>query len=237
MNLQIQINNLWELFGQRNAMYLRDQRLLYLLESVRIFAKHIRKGSPKPHLESSLASVFSWTCAVADGFKNPPIIEALREKFPPGRCAYCREPVCACHIGKRKDITLAAPDPIQLDWSASIWATNMMSVYGAGNRKQGMQFVIGRLYEEIGETSGAHLLDVHRKDMTLGDVRHTVAHELADVFSWIFVISAMLEIDLDQVLSEKYEGPHYRCGQRPCNCGPHYLHHDAEHPYVIKRVK
>lgn len=217
-------------------MYLKGQRLFFLLEAVRQFAKHIRKQSPKPHLESSLASVFSWACAVADEFKDLPIIDALREKFPAGRCAYCGEPVCACHINKRKDITLAVPDERQLEWSASDWAANMMAVYGEGNRRNGMQFVIGRLYEEVGETSGAQLFDIHRHGMKLEEMRKSVSHELADVFSWILVISALLEIDMDAVLQEKYSGVHYRCGQRPCNCGPHYMHHDMEHPYVVKRI-
>src|SRR5262249_9069351 len=129
------------------------------------------------------------------------------------------------------------PDPTQLDWSANDWAANLMAVYGEGNRRNGMQFVIGRLYEEIGETSSAQLLDIHRHKMKLDAMRKSVSHELADVFSWIFVISAMLEIDLDRVLSEKYSGVHYRCGARPCNCGPHYLHHDMEHPYVLQNLK
>ncbi|MBI5134391.1 MAG: hypothetical protein HZA81_03340 [Candidatus Taylorbacteria bacterium] len=237
MNLQSQIDDLRGLFGQRNAMYLKGQRLFFLLEAARIFAKHVRKKSSKPNLESSLASLFSWTCAVADEFRDLPVVDAMREKFPPGRCAYCGEPVCACHIEKRKDIVLAPPDPIQLAWSANDWAANLMAVYGEGNRKNGMQFVIGRLYEEIGETSSAQLLDIHRHGMKLEAMRKSVSHELADVFSWILVISGMLEVDLDTVLSEKYSGPHYRCGKRPCNCGPHYLHHDMEHPYVLQRTR
>jgi NTP pyrophosphatase (non-canonical NTP hydrolase) len=236
MNLQLQILNLQELFGQRNAMYLKGQRLFFLLEATRIFAKHIRKKSPKPHLESSLASVFSWTCAVADEFKDLPILDAMREKFPPGRCAYCGGPVCVCHIEKRKDIVLALPDAKQLEWSANDWAANLMSVYGESNRKNGMQFVIGRLYEEIGETSSAQLLDVYRHNMKLDAMRKSVSHELADVFSWILVISGMLEIDLDAVLCEKYAGVHYRCGQRPCNCGPQHVHHEDPHPYVVRRL-
>lgn len=237
MNLQSQIKNLQELFGQRNAMYLKGQRLFFLLEAVRLFAKHIRKKSEKPYLESSLASVFSWACAVSDEFNDLPIIDAMREKFPAGRCAYCGEPVCACHINKRKDITLAVPDPQQLEWSANDWAANLMAVYGEGNRKNGIQFVIGRLYEEVGETSSAQLLDIHRHGVNLEEMRKSVSHELADVFSWILVISALLEIDMDAVLQEKYSGLHYRCKRRPCNCGPNYMYHNMEHPYVVKRIK
>ncbi len=237
MNLHSQIKNLQELFGQRNAMYIKGQRLFFLLDAVRIFAKHVRRESAKPHLESSLASVFRWTCAVADEFKDLPLVEAMCEKFPAGRCAYCGDPVCTCHTAKRKDIILAVPDPRQLDWSANDWMANLMSVYGEGNRKRGMQFVIGRLYEEVGETSGAQLLEIHRPNMSLADMRKAVSHELADIFSWVLVISGLLEIDMDRVLAEKYEGKHYRCGSRPCNCGPHYAHYDTPHPYIAKRIR
>lgn len=222
MTFQERLANLWELFGLRNAMYHRGDSLdKLLLVGITHFGRLLRKGEKNPAmLGKALASLFSRASTWANTFKELPIVEALCEKYPIGKCAYCGQTQCTCPLDNRPAITHATiVAEEQRAWSVNEWMRHLDKVYGDTNRQRGLQLAYLRLFEEIGEIGLVQLLDVHNSELSLDDVRRNMAREFADVFAWILSISAMIEIDLDKVLDEQYPHLHRRCGQRPCTCG------------------
>jgi NTP pyrophosphatase (non-canonical NTP hydrolase) len=223
MTFQERLENLWELFELRNAIYHRGDSLKELLiVGIAHFGRLLRKSERDPAvLGKALASIFSRTSTWANTFNRLPIVDALCEKYPVGRCAYCGETQCTCQPDKRPIITHATIlAEEQRSWSVNEWTAHLDTVYGATNRQRGLHFAYLRLFEEIGEIGLVQLLDVYNPELSLDDVRRNMAREFADVFAWIMSISAMIEIDLDKVLDEQYPHVHRRCGQRPCICGP-----------------
>lgn len=226
MTLKNRIERLFQLFGLRNAMYLRgDQRALFLLDAVRSFGKLIRNGETnKARLARSLASVFGRACSFADSYVNLPITEALCQKYPLGRCAYCQEVKCVCDPRRKKSITHASISAFQLEWSVGEWCRGLNEVYGEVNLERGVSYAVGRLNEEVGEVISAQLLDAQDRRLTLTDVRKNISREFADVFAWIFTLAALLNIDLEVALDQYYPAVHRRCGTSPCDCGPYYYY-------------
>lgn len=232
MNLNDQIKSLFDLYGLRNAMYMRgDNRLLFLLNAVRALGKLIRKEvTDKDQLAGALASVFSRTCSYADSFVNLDIVEALMHKYPLDGCAYCMQLPCACAINRKTDITHAQGNSQQRDWSIARWCNHINMVYGDVNRERGIQFALGRLYEEVCEAVDTQFLDTHDPALTLQEVRSRMAHEFADIFAWIFTLALLLDVDIQPVLDARYNKTCHRCGERPCNCGHFSVNYLAGSP-------
>ncbi len=227
MTLTERLLDLFELFGLRNAMYLRgDSRVLFLINGVQHLGKLLRKNVQDVGiLGKALSSVFARTAAFADSFVNLPIPEALCEKYPHNKCAYCGQSKCTgCLPDNRPSITHAPVSEGQMKWSVRDWCAHMDNIYGEVNRKNGAKFAHARILEEIHEVINAQLIDAQDTELSLQEVRRNMAREFADVFAWIFSMSALLEIDLDKVLDEQYPRLHHRCQMRPCNCGAYYMH-------------
>jgi NTP pyrophosphatase (non-canonical NTP hydrolase) len=202
-------------------MYMRgDNRLLFLLNAVRVLGKHIRKEvKDKDVLAAAVASVFSRACSYADTFVNLAVVEALEEKYPREHCAYCKHMPCECAANRKTEIQCAPVTGSQETWSIRDWCSHIDKVYGATNRERGIQFALGRLYEEICEAIDTQFLDTNDTSLQLNEVRHRMAHEFADIFAWIFTIALLLEVDIEPILEERYNKTCHRCKSRPCNCG------------------
>lgn len=221
-SLNVCIMSIFELYGHRNAMYLRgDIRAMYLDDRVRSFFKKIRKEeTDKNVLAHILASMFSRTLAYADSFVDIPLVRALCEKYPSSGCAYCGGKPCICDPNRKGTIVLAYADRYQMEWDVNRWVDHMHEVYGANNRNAGIYFAICRLNEEIDEAKAAHYLDeISNPNITLPMRRMNIAREFADVLAWIFSIAAMLDLNLGSAIQERYGGSCSRCTKRPCECG------------------
>jgi len=226
VSLLVTIASLFELYGRRNAMFLRgDMRVIFLDERVRSFFKAIRKEEKdKTRLANLLASTFSRAIAFADSFVDLPLVQALCEKYPSYGCAYCTGKPCHCNSNRVGEINLEIPLLEQMGWTVQQWVTHMDVVYGNINRNNGIFFAICRLQEEIGEAKAAHHFDdVANSSVTLSMRRLNIAREFADVLAWIFSIASMLDLDLDTTILEQYGGKCYRCGERPCDCGSPFM--------------
>lgn len=220
--LQHRIDDLDELYGERNAMFLRngEERLAFLLDATRSFGKLIRRDEKNSLLlTKGLASIFSRTCTFASSFRKLPIVECLSMKYPIGLCAYCQKAVCECGERRTTELQIATVNEHQLPWTVTDWCNNLDRAYGKNNRDRGIAYALSRLSEEIGEVTGTLLIEAQDRELALSEIRHKIACEFADIFAWTFSISAMLEIDLDSMLELRYAGTCYRCKKRPCDCG------------------
>ncbi len=232
MNLQQQFDNLTNLFGPRNAIYIsRDIRPLYLLDAVRRLNKMMRKHELNMDiLGHALASVFAWAHCYAESFSNLPIVQMMCEKYPSDKCGYCGKQPCGCSTHDRPDITDSPISNIQMGWGVRDWCENSERTYGNINRARGYEYALLRLNEEVGEVASEYLSGIQDLSMDSTELRRNISREFADVFAWIFSISTMFHIDLEKCLSERYHGVHKRCGNRPCTCGSY--HHNLARGHV-----
>lgn len=203
-------------------------------DSVKKFGKALRKKeTDKRVLAGLLASVFARTIAFADSFDDLPIIEMFCRKFPPRQCTYCGMCPCKCATHTRPDAVHVEPSAEQLGWSIREHIDNLDAVYGENNRARGIDAALIRLHEEIGEAKAAALLDdLHDPRVTLRHRRENVAAEVADVISWIFAISYILDLDLEQSIIDRYSGRCKRCNERPCNCASPALYKERANPVI-----
>lgn len=222
MNLEESIKSIFELYGPRNAMYLRGEaRAFFLHERIREFCKRIRNNDlNKGVLAEILASIFARTLAYADSFIDLPLVEALCLKYPSFGCAYCGEMPCDCgaaRLGKAEIAVTVSPE--QLGWTVRRWIEHMGAVYGAKNKERGINFMLLRFIEEVHESEAAHLFDaIADPDVTLHVRRENLAREFADAFAWIFSIAFVMELDLQTAIERRYGGVCFSCNKRPCNC-------------------
>lgn len=230
--LHERLQSVSELYRLRNAMYLRgEDRSRFLYDGVRYFGKLLRKSeTDKKILAQALASVFSRTCAIADSYIDLPIIDGLCQKYPIQYCAYCTGFPCHCPPNRTAQIQLASVDSQQKQWSIKKWCEHMDQVYGEKNRALGISSMFARLNEEISEAENIQLVEIHNRSLSLTDARRRAAREFADVFAWIFAISAYLELDLDTAVEERYCRNCKRCNGRPCHCGPIYFYSSRANP-------
>ncbi len=217
------------LWGERNKTFLTVPDSTALLnDGVRRFSKIVREGKEnakdQTEVNSALCSLFAraWCVANVSSTDIHGLMLALRQKQPRDRCTYCSSRGCICGENRTSDIVLAPPDPTQLNLTVDQWCVLIHEKYGRRNRDRGLSGTIGHLWEEVGEMSTTLYILPKVPSITSPVVQAQKNLELADVFSWIFAITAMLGKELDPLLEVRHTGPHHRCGQRPCICGPYY---------------
>lgn len=83
-------------------------------------------------------------------------------------------------------------------------------LYGAKDRKRGVEGTYLWLAEEMGELAEA----LRKKDF------FAAREEIADVLAWTVSVANLLGIDAEEAIRGKYPaGGCARCGGRPCVCG------------------
>jgi NTP pyrophosphatase (non-canonical NTP hydrolase) len=221
ISLQQQIDLIFGLYGLRNATHMRGEARQSFLLSVSLdLAKVVRKPDrTKQAAAAALASAFAAVCAYADSFVNLDIVAALQQKFPLAHCAYCGKMPCDCPPIRTTDIVLAEVTGSQSHWSILDWCAHFENLYGPINRERGIEKALGRYFEEICEVAKAVFVDTHDSRLDCDQVRARIAREFADLFAWIFGIANLVEVNIQYVIEQRYNGTCGGCGRRPCKCG------------------
>jgi NTP pyrophosphatase (non-canonical NTP hydrolase) len=82
-------------------------------------------------------------------------------------------------------------------------------IYLERDKERGMERTLLRTFQELAELS-----DAISKELPLKDIED----EVADVFAWVISIANLLDMDLGEVLLEKYNNACSRCRKVPCEC-------------------
>ncbi len=226
------------LFGQRSNMFLRGNTgPLILRDSVHYLSLLVRGAEcNRTLLVTALADLLAKTCCFAQGFDDLRVIQALSSKYPPDGCAYCEKMPCGCAQLRTpaQQLKRASPDSEQMAWNIAEWCKHLNRVYGVANSSRGIFFALIRLAQELHEIECILLMDSDQPVASLSEYRKRLAEEFADVFAWIFSITALLDLGLalGEMVETRYSGVHERCGERPCNCGQFPLHSATERPGV-----
>ncbi|MEM0084972.1 MAG: MazG nucleotide pyrophosphohydrolase domain-containing protein [Candidatus Methanomethylicia archaeon] len=81
-------------------------------------------------------------------------------------------------------------------------------IYFNRDRERGIEKTFIWFVEEVGEFA---------KTLKKGS-KSDVENELADVFAWLLSLANLLEIDLENAFTSKYNWCCPRCKQNPCKC-------------------
>ncbi|MHA1905798.1 MAG: MazG nucleotide pyrophosphohydrolase domain-containing protein [Candidatus Thorarchaeota archaeon] len=86
----------------------------------------------------------------------------------------------------------------------------MRRIYLERDRKNGIEGVLFRTFEELEELRDAIIEDKGSD---------SIEEEVADVFAWLCSLANLLNVDLSDALIKKYPNACSRCGKTPCQCG------------------
>lgn len=220
-NLQENISDLIDLYGPRNAMFLRtDMRAALLYEKLRDLCKELRKGQTnKDVLSGIMASLFARSVCLSDSFHELPIVDALCSKYGANYCQYCGKHPCRCEKDRTNDISYITISNRQRIWSVTDWTSHLHELYGKNNTERGIDHALLRLSEEMHEVQATYIFEkALDNNFTLSMRREALAREFADVFAWIFSITGMLDLDLQSAIEHRYGAKCRECNQKPCNC-------------------
>ena len=82
-------------------------------------------------------------------------------------------------------------------------------LYGAKDRRRGVEGTFMWFMEEVGELSAA----------LRGGSREEQELEFADVLAWLATLANTSGVDLEQAMRDKYREGCPECGKAPCACG------------------
>ena len=92
----------------------------------------------------------------------------------------------------------------------------MKSLYFTRDKKRGTYKTFLWIIEEVGELAEALR---NYEDQGKAETELTkVGLEIADIIAWIASLANILEIDLEQVLNQKYPSVCPKCHENPCVC-------------------
>lgn len=187
-----------------------------------------KRGEPA---ESELGAMFAWSCTTAMSLEQDlwyteklcnNIVEQMCLQHPASHCHYCGsdQTPCECRkekINERQQLTDA--DPVQLGWTIRDWQRHLHARYGKNNEELGLQGVLVRICAEITEAQGAIMLHLPRGD-DYDEIAKYAGGEFADILAWIIAFAALVNVDLQDVIEDRYVGECRRCDCFPCKC-PH----------------
>ncbi len=84
----------------------------------------------------------------------------------------------------------------------------MRRIYLERDKKRGVSIAILRTFEELAELSEA---------VTRGEPE-AIEEEVADVFAWLCSIANLMDVDIGDSLTRKYQNACSKCGMIPCTC-------------------
>lgn len=218
MTLNALMQRFAAIYGVRNAFLTGlPQKVNLLFISTTDVQNVIRRARRDDLLAVSYARLFSRVGCIVEHFRGGlPLTQAMMEKFPSVGCAYCHTKPCTCGE-TRPDPSVLPSNPEQADWTLADWSKHMSDVYGERNRRKGIDYVMGRLTNEIGEllSLAMRLPELEgNQEQTL----HEFSLELADVISWIMTSANVLSVDLEQAVARRYKNGCTSCQAIPCTC-------------------
>ncbi|TSC72879.1 MAG: hypothetical protein G01um101438_278 [Parcubacteria group bacterium Gr01-1014_38] len=226
MTLQKLMEHSFSLYARRNRVFLpslRD-RIDYLNLAIGDLQDAIRKEFGRDVLGCAVARIVSrifcvaehfWNLPETSGAANPFVIATVR-KYP-RRCSYCGQSPCACSERHSESQLAQHADPEQLQWTLRQWCAHLDHLYGAMNRKRGLENMLNRLFREISELSSL-AMKISRLQIRRDQIEDELALELADALAWTIAIACVLGIDLEDAFTDQYQEGCQICRCHPCEC-------------------
>ena len=209
----------WGLYGEHNAKCFSDEALalIFVKEAIRLH-KLVRQMR-MDEIMGRLPGIFAWLVAFINQ-KGLNLQDILWYKYP-GICPYedCFvKETCFCEIRRAKyipehPVLVEARKTSEKPIEMPEWQHMFGNIYGPVNMVKGSFRVCGHLAEEIGEVSGAAVLD------WLGEPNN-LAEEAADVATHLFTFSNVMNVSLPQLVLVRYPGRCDVCGKKKCGCPP-----------------
>ncbi len=222
MNLQQLMDHSFELYGWRNAIHLPAlaDRRDFLSAGISDLQNAVRKNYGKSTKSVRLSRVLSRIFCIADHFRALPLVDAMCCKYPATHCAYCKAMPCVCQERRDEATLLELPMEQQLKWGLRDWQDGLWAKYGVRNQERGIDYALNRLCAEIYEitTLSHRVLRGDMREAPLRVISWEYAKELADTIAWTLAASSILDIDLQEVMVDRYGDTCGTCGNRPCDC-------------------
>lgn len=111
----------------------------------------------------------------------------------------------------------AAPSPKQLAWSLRDWSLHLGSLYNEKNKTLGIHNVIARLFKEVTEVLSLEA-DLRVREWTLDDIELEFSLELSDCLAWTIAVANILQVDLEQAVTDRFGDGCWKCRKNPCYC-------------------
>lgn len=193
-------------------------------EAVRIDATRLEQSVELARAFTHLLAVMSEFEPTKGGVSGAQsaFVRWLTIKWGTAVCIFCDKISCKCK-DRRRRVVLTTQLPAELkdrlSWSVRQWQQFLHGKYYKRNHEKGIDFVVGRLNNEVIE-----LLNVWRdvgKNLraTPSDVLAHYAEESADVFAWLLGVANLLEVDLEDAVAARYpNGGCHTCFKSPCGC-------------------
>lgn len=162
-----------------------------------------------------LPNLFVWLMAFIDRV-GVDLLEAIWEKYP-RICPYClAEQNCMCITKDTKYVV----DSLELKrfrekrenmpQSLNEWQRVLAGIYGKVNKIKMLIQVWLHVSEEIGEICRAY-----RKKLD-----DNLKEEMADTVVWTLSMASKLDVNLQELILERYRGRCDVCGKEKCQCVP-----------------
>jgi len=210
------------MYGRRNRLFRQDLGTLslFLLASWRGLQGGVRSKDDTEVIRH-LSSLVGWIFAIVNRFNGrfhgQEFSLVVTTKYSRSGCPYCRSDVCSCRNDKRPSAEIWPPSYEQAEWSLERWQEYFLACYGEKNKKQGLDYVIGRLAAEIAELCSC-VVTIPMREETIAEIELELALELADVFAWSCATASLLGLNLEQVVLTRYSVHCPVCKEIPCSC-------------------
>lgn len=209
-----------DVFGERNGLYLPDirDRVDFFEEAAADLMSAVRH---RDHEREEIASarLVSRLFCVANGFDDISVGRGMEAKFPSTGCVRCQAIPCIC--GEQGVDPLISWSEVgqRNDWSIREWQEFLEGLYGEANASRGIKDTIARLFAEVVEVRS--LVRRLPEVATRGEEgERIIGLELADLSAWSLGAATLLDVDVQDVLVDRYGQGCSTCSRMPCECPP-----------------
>jgi hypothetical protein len=212
-------DHLQGVYGERNQQHLNtlDDCIKLFAVGIRDVREALRGRSPEPRvLDVAFARLGARALAFAyiDNM-NVSVCEGLEAKFPESGCAYCRQSPRVCDEDRAKAQLGWDAVGARKDWSLSDWQRYLYELYGDRNSSRGIDYVAGRLSDELTEVIA---LSHFAPRLPNSSLRRELQLEVADLIGWTCAAGSLLHTDVQQAVEWRYGDGCPTCGSAVCSC-------------------
>jgi len=213
------------LYGRRNAHFLPGigPRLRYFALALGDAQDAVRVKGVSGVYALAIARLVCRAFMLGHQYPDLPLVEAMVSRFGGSACGYCRKTPCDCPDVGRDDITLRTEaDPHQAGKGLYFWQKHLNALYGEKNAQHGIQNILSRLFREYVEfqsiVDDTEQMCFREPGESVKTLSVKLAHELADVFAWIFALATALRVDAAKAVDDLYRAGCPDCKELPCIC-------------------